>query len=152
MKYGVDISILAHKTKKTQIISISPTQVTTTTLTIAVGDVNDNFPSFEQPDGYERVVEEGDLEFRPPLVVAATDADGPAQGGGKVFYSLHSVNTDATAFDVDPTTGEVSEEGVLLEKFIFLLFPPPEKAVISACFHTLKYVKMILVAKYFCFG
>ncbi len=58
--------------------------MTTTTLTIAVGDVNDNFPSFEQPSGYERVVEEGDLEFRPPLVVAATDADGPVQGGGKV--------------------------------------------------------------------
>ncbi len=113
--------------------------MTTTTLTITVGDVNDNFPSFEQPDGYERVVEEGDLEFRPPLVVAATDADGPAQGGGKVFYSLHSVNTDATAFDVDPTTGEVSAE----EKFLFLPFSPPVRAIVSACFHTLYCVNRV---------
>ncbi len=41
-------------------------------------------------------------------LVQATDSDGPAQGGGKIFYSLHSVNTDATVFGVDPVGGEVT--------------------------------------------
>ena len=43
-------------------------QVTTTTVRISVLDVNDHFPMFEQAE-YLRVVQEGDLEFRPPLVI-----------------------------------------------------------------------------------
>jgi len=35
----------------------------------------------------------------------ARDVDGPTQGGGQVFYSIKSVNTDATVFDIDPITG-----------------------------------------------
>ena len=33
-------------------------------------------------------------------VFQATDADGPLQGGGKVFYNIQSINTDATVFQV----------------------------------------------------
>ena len=34
--------------------------------------------------------------------------DGPTQGNGQVYYSIKSVNTDATIFDIDPITGELS--------------------------------------------
>ena len=69
-------------------------QVSTTGLTIRVSDVNDNAPKFEkfirprrplgaaaatQYNGYERTVEEGATFFDPPLIVKATDTDGPTQ-------------------------------------------------------------------------
>ena len=146
--------------------------MTTTTLTIAVGDVNDNFPSFEQPDGYERVVEEGDLEFRPPLVVAATDADGPAQGGGKVWGEKgftrieHVINIfyvflkgvllaplcqhGRDRLRRGPHHGRGERRRSTARKVYFSPHPPPEKAILSAFFHTLDCVKRIPVAKYFC--
>ncbi len=82
-------------------------QVTTTSVEIEVEDVNDNYPKFELPE-YLRVVQEGDTGFRPPLVVQAEDADGPSQGGGKLFYAIHSINTDRTIFSIDPVTGEIT--------------------------------------------
>ena len=82
-------------------------QVATTSVTINVVDVNDNFPRFERKE-YVRTVEEGAEVFEPPLIVKATDADGPSQGGGVVYYSIKSVNTDATVFEIDPVTGELS--------------------------------------------
>ena len=88
---------------------------------------NDNHPVFALPE-YRRELREGDTEFEPGLVVRTTDRDGPLQGGGTVFYSLQSINTDAPVFkvseaiirnnnlilffylcvQVDPMTGEVS--------------------------------------------
>jgi hypothetical protein len=41
------------------------------------------------------------LEFQ------ATDADGPDQGGGKIFYSIQSSNVDRDVFFVEPVSGEV---------------------------------------------
>jgi len=70
-------------------------------------DRNDNHPVFALPE-YRRELREGDTEFEPGLVVRTTDRDGPLQGGGTVFYSLQSINTDAPVFKVDPMTGEVS--------------------------------------------
>ena len=69
--------------------------------------MNDNHPEFEQAE-YRRVVREGDTKFEPPLVIKAVDRDGPLQGGGKVFYSRKSINTDAVVFDLDPITGELT--------------------------------------------
>ena len=43
-----------------------------------IEDVNDNLPRFEQDD-YARVIEEGADHFEPPLVIKATDSDGPNQ-------------------------------------------------------------------------
>ena len=43
-----------------------------------IEDVNDNAPVFEQTE-YRRVVRIGDDKFQPPLVVKATDKDGPLQ-------------------------------------------------------------------------
>jgi hypothetical protein len=37
----------------------------------------------------------------------ATDADGPDQGGGKIFYSIQSSNIDRDVFFVEPVSGEV---------------------------------------------
>ena len=49
--------------------------------------------------------------------VQATDADGPLQGGGKVFYNIQSINTDATVFQVryyflkcNPPTGKIRDK------------------------------------------
>ena len=60
---------------------------------------NDNHPVFALPE-YRRELREGDTEFEPGLVVRTTDRDGPLQGGGTVFYSLQSINTDAPVFQV----------------------------------------------------
>ena len=74
-------------------------QTTTTNLIIKLEDVNDNHPKFDRNE-YRRVVRENDLFFDPPLFIKATDADGPLQGAGKVFYNIQSINTDATVFQV----------------------------------------------------
>ena len=75
-------------------------QQTTTNLVINLEDVNDNQPKFELAE-YRRVVRESDISFDPPLIIKATDADGPLQGDGKVFYTIQSINTDATVFQVE---------------------------------------------------
>jgi hypothetical protein len=45
------------------------------------------------------------------LKFKATDADGPDQGGGKIFYSIQSSNTDNDIFFVEPVSGEVKMNG-----------------------------------------
>ena len=50
----------------------------------------------------------GDSTFEPPLVLKATDKDGPLQGDGRVFYSIKSINTDSVVFEMDPQTGELT--------------------------------------------
>ena len=57
---------------------------------------------------YKRAVPEGATTFEPALIVKAKDTDGPNQGGGQVFYSIKSVNTDATVFGIDSVTGEIT--------------------------------------------
>ena len=82
-------------------------QTTTTNLVIRIEDKNDNHPKFDREE-YRRVVREGDTVFQPELFIRATDRDGPLQGGGKVFYAINSINTDATVFEIDPMTGEIT--------------------------------------------
>lgn len=41
------------------------------------------------------------------LELQATDADGPDQGGGKIFYSIQTSNVDSDIFFVEPVSGEV---------------------------------------------
>ena len=82
-------------------------QTTTSNLQIRIEDKNDNHPKFDREE-YRRVVREGDQTFQPELFIRATDKDGPMQGGGKVFYSINSINTDATVFEIDPMTGEIT--------------------------------------------
>ena len=75
-------------------------QSTTTNLIIKLEDVNDNHPRFDR-DEYRRIVRESDASFDPPLYIWAVDEDrGPVQGGGKVFYQIQPINTDATVFQV----------------------------------------------------
>ena len=50
----------------------------------------------------------GAIAFEPSLIVKATDLDGPTQGNGQVYYSIKSVNTDSTIFDIDETGGEIT--------------------------------------------
>ena len=54
---------------------------------LEVIDVNDNVPEFDQPE-YRRVVRIGDAEFQPPLIVKATDKDGPLQVRTYLFYII----------------------------------------------------------------
>ena len=72
-------------------------QTTTTNLQVRIEDKNDNQPMFGREE--YRVVRQGDTSFQPELVIRATDRDGPLQGGGKVFYDINSINTDANVFD-----------------------------------------------------
>ena len=106
IKYCLDF-----ETQKSYALTYTATdggnQVTTVGVSIHVVDVNDNFPLFELEE-YLRIVKESALEFEPPLTIQASDIDGPTQGDGKVFYALHSINTDATVFSVDPMSGEVT--------------------------------------------
>lgn len=97
-----------YETQKTFALTYTGTdgggQVTTTGVRINILDVNDNYPRFSAKS-YKRAVPEGATTFEPFLKIKATDGDGPSQGDGQVFYSIKSVNTDATIFGIDPVTG-----------------------------------------------
>ncbi|XP_039748897.1 cadherin-23 [Pararge aegeria] len=83
---------------------------TTTSIFIEVLDANDNAPIFEASE-YSRTIRDGATSFEPQLVVRATDADGPTQGGDRVRYSLESDNSIAhkgQVFAIDEDTGEIS--------------------------------------------
>ncbi|CAG2053736.1 unnamed protein product [Timema podura] len=80
-------------------------RVATVNLFVEVEDVNDNAPVFEESK-YTRTVREGATSFEPQLFVRATDADGPDQGGGKIFYSIESTNIPGKFF-VEPVSGEI---------------------------------------------
>nr|CAD7397956.1 unnamed protein product [Timema cristinae] len=80
-------------------------RVATVNLFVEVEDVNDNAPIFEESK-YTRTVREGATSFEPQLFVRATDADGPDQGGGKIFYSIESTNIPGKFF-VEPVSGEI---------------------------------------------
>nr|CAD7195628.1 unnamed protein product [Timema douglasi] len=80
-------------------------RVATVNLFVEVEDVNDNPPVFEESK-YTRTVREGATSFEPQLFVRATDADGPDQGGGKIFYSIESTNIPGKFF-VEPVSGEI---------------------------------------------
>ena len=99
-------SCLDYEERKTFSLTYTATdgggQATTTNLIIKLLDVNDNHPKFEITE-YRRVVRQSDTIFEPPLFIKATDSDGPLQGGGKVFYTIESINTDATVFQVKIT-------------------------------------------------
>ncbi len=105
------VACLDYETQKTYAMTYTATdgggQITTTSIIINLQDVNDNYPRFEVKS-YKRDVPEGATTFEPALSVKATDLDGPAQGDGQVFYSIKSVNTDATIFGIDPVSGELS--------------------------------------------
>ena len=65
-------SCLDFETQKSYALTYTGTdgggQVTTTSVTIRVLDVNDNYPQFDQKQ-YKRVVQEGATTFLPPLVI-----------------------------------------------------------------------------------
>lgn len=67
-------------------------RVSAVNILIELDDVNDNKPVFEQNE-YTRTVREGATSFDPQMFVRATDVDGPAQGNGKVTYSISSHNS-----------------------------------------------------------
>lgn len=108
---GRQSSCLDYENQKTFSLTYTATdggsQTTTTNVFIRIIDVNDNHPKFENNE-YRRIIHEGDFVFEPQLFVLATDADGPLQGGGKVFYTIASINTDATVFEIDPISGEIT--------------------------------------------
>ena len=105
------VACLDYETQRTFALTYTGTdgggQITTTSVTINIQDVNDNYPRFEVKS-YKRDLPEGATTFEPALIVKATDNDGPNQGNGQVFYSIKSINTDATIFGIDPVTGEMS--------------------------------------------
>ncbi|CAG9785326.1 unnamed protein product [Diatraea saccharalis] len=82
---------------------------TTTSVFIDVLDVNDNAPIFELFE-YSRTIRDGATNFEPQLVVRATDADGPTQGGGRVRYTIESDNSitrNGNVFNIDEESGEI---------------------------------------------
>ena len=132
------VSCLDYETRESYSLLCTATdgggQHTTTRVKIDIIDVNDNYPRFEV-QSYKRAIPEGKdsvcfckqksaiclqftqhfvyffpgaIAFEPSLIVKATDLDGPTQGNGQVFYSIKSVNTDSTIFDIDETGGEIT--------------------------------------------
>ena len=78
---------------------------TTVNLFIEVLDVNDNPPIFAKSLLSRELYEKDDV-ISPPLILRATDADGPNQGGNQAIrYFLKSSNL--TGLYVDPVSGEV---------------------------------------------
>jgi hypothetical protein len=99
---------LDYETQASYVLTYTATdgggQMATTGLTIRLEDVNDNHPVFEQAGSYRRVVREGDSgAFEPPLIIRASDKESET-----VFYTIRSINTDATVFVIDPMTGELT--------------------------------------------
>ncbi|XP_033194669.1 cadherin 74A isoform X1 [Bombus vancouverensis nearcticus] len=83
-------------------------RVSAVNILIELDDVNDNKPVFEQNE-YTRTVREGATSFDPQMFVRATDVDGPAQGNGKVTYSISSHNSMTNGvFKINSETGEVT--------------------------------------------
>nr|XP_032511121.1 cadherin-23 isoform X1 [Danaus plexippus plexippus] len=83
---------------------------TSVSIFIDVLDTNDNTPIFEASE-YSRTIRDGATSFEPQLVIRATDADGPTQGGGRINYSLVSDNSIAhkgEVFAIDEETGEIT--------------------------------------------
>ncbi|CAH2991920.1 unnamed protein product [Chilo suppressalis] len=83
---------------------------TTASIFIDVLDVNDNAPMFELFE-YSRTIRDGATSFEPQLVVRATDADGPTQGGGRVRYSIetdNSITRKGNVFNIGEDSGEIS--------------------------------------------
>lgn len=76
-------------------------------LYINVVDVNDNYPIFDSLE-YTRTIREGATLFEPQFFVHATDSDGPAQGGGRLQYTIDSENSiSGHEFSIDSETGEI---------------------------------------------
>ncbi|XP_076368154.1 cadherin 74A isoform X2 [Tachypleus tridentatus] len=101
-------------------------KVSSVNLFIEVIDVNDNLPEFIQKE-YSREIEENSLEISPPLVIKATDRDGPSQGGGIVKYSIKTNYLSVKeALAIDLTTGEVK-----LQKPIKLSDTPQNSGLFS---------------------
>lgn len=46
--------------------------------------------------------------MRSSLLLQATDADGKGQGGGKVTFAIRDGNTPDGAFEIHPSSGEIS--------------------------------------------
>ncbi|KAI1280906.1 Cadherin-23 [Halotydeus destructor] len=77
----------------------------TVNLFIEILDVNDNIPIFSNQI-HVREVYDKETTISPPLILRATDADGPSQGGnGAIRYMLK--DTNLTGILVDAITGEV---------------------------------------------
>ena len=104
---------LDYETEKSYSLSLEARdgggRVTTVNVFVDVLDENDNAPVFEQQE-YQRTVREGAISFQPAMFLRATDADGPAQGGGKLTFSVTSSNA-GDVLSVDAASGEVRMEG-----------------------------------------
>lgn len=81
----------------------NPKLSSTATLTVSLGDVNDNFPHFEQDTYIARVSETANAGQLITTIIA-TDMDSGAFG--EVRYSLNG--TGAELFKVDPITGTIT--------------------------------------------
>lgn len=76
-------------------------------INITVIDQNDNDPVFVQ-NKYEKLLYENAVIETSVVTVKATDSD--EGDNGRVTYSLHN-DSDASFFEIDPTTGEIITKG-----------------------------------------
>ncbi|KAL4230834.1 condensed mesenchymal cell proliferation [Mactra antiquata] len=77
-------------------------------INITVLDQNDNDPVFLQ-NKYEKLLYENAVLETSVITVKATDSD--EGDNGRVTYSLHN-DSDASYFEIDPTSGEIKTKGV----------------------------------------
>lgn len=75
-------------------------------LIIEVIDINDHYPVF-QKNKYYRDVFENDEVIAPPLIIKATDNDGPTQGGGINGIRYYIKSTNLTGLNIDHKSGEI---------------------------------------------
>ncbi|KAG1683801.1 Cadherin-23 [Nymphon striatum] len=83
-------------------------RVATVNLIIEILDENDNYPQFVHEE-YHRQIQENTIEINPPLIIKATDVDGPDQGGGVIHYSIETVDQlNQSSLVIDSNTGQVT--------------------------------------------
>ena len=83
----------------------SPPETATLTLTVNVGDVNDNLPVFDE-SAYAASIDETLAPGASVISVRATDADGTADNSN-VIYSITAGNT-GDVFHINESTGEIT--------------------------------------------
>ena len=77
----------------------------TQTITVRIGDVNDNLPVFDE-SAYAASIDETLAPGAPVISVRATDADGTADNSN-VIYSITAGNT-GDVFHINESTGEIT--------------------------------------------
>uniref|UniRef100_A0A3B3C7K5 Protocadherin gamma-C3 n=1 Tax=Oryzias melastigma TaxID=30732 RepID=A0A3B3C7K5_ORYME len=101
-----------HQLRLTALDGGNPVKSGTSTITITVLDVNDNFPVFEK-NSYRVSLLENTAKGSFVIKVAATDADEGPNGEIEFSFGARTPDSVLTLFNINPSSGEIILKGDL---------------------------------------